>query len=794
MEGDPYYEGGLEYLFGVRGKSSDGYFFKDFWAHDRKEEAKATADILAFFAQHLKQYPKANIYHYNHYEVTALKRLTSFHGTGEATLDQLLRERRFVDLYRVVQAGLFASEPGYSIKDLEVFYMEKRSGDVASAGASVVAYENWRTSNDQTILDAIREYNKTDCISTELLRNWLIEKVKPAALPWFEAAVADESGETTDKSIAAEAEQQHWRAITDGAKDSLGHEVTQLLFDLVFFHQREDKPGLWAMFDRAERETEELIDDLDSLGGLRAIGPPTQIKKSLLRQYRFPSQETKLRTGSKVKARAGLKNLTIEDLSATNRTVALKFGPSFGPPPDSLDLIPQGPIPNKVLIESVRRVAEAIATGQDKYRAAKDLIQRKVPNFKATDKRSNIIDSESDVVSQTVAAIAALDYSVLAIQGPPGTGKTYVSAVAIAELLSLGYRVAISSNSHKAIDNLLVEAVKKTMDRGIQVNAVKKVSDDDQAQNLLGVHVTTSNDDSVLHTGNLVGGTAWLFARTEHDEAFDYVFIDEAGQVSLANTLAIASCARNLVLVGDPMQLPQPIQGVHPGDSGLSSLDYLFKGHNTVPADLGIFLPKSRRMHPNICRFISDIVYEGRLDSIPETAKQTVVLPDLLSYIPKAGICFVEVSHFGNSQASAEEVGAVKEAYERLRQGHFIDRNGDRRTMGIDDILVVAPYNAQVNALIAALPHGARVGTVDKFQGQEAPICIMSMATSSGDDLPRDIEFLFSLNRINVAISRAQAVALVFASPLLLEVPCTNANQMQLVNALCAVMVHENII
>ncbi|MER9018298.1 DEAD/DEAH box helicase [Mesorhizobium sp. M0898] len=296
------------------------------------------------------------------------------------------------------------------------------------------------------------------------------------------------------------------------------------------------------------------------------------------------------------------------------------------------------------------------------------------------------------------------------------------------------------------------------------------------------IYVTSKNEDSQLITASVVGGTAWLLSRPEFQQAFDYLFVDEAGQVSVANIVAMGTCAKNIVLVGDPMQLPQPIQGSHPGESGLSSLEYLLAGHNTVPADMGIFLPISRRMHPAVCRFISDIIYETRLASDEGAARQAIISDANRS----SGVHLVEVQHTGNRQVAVEEIDGIRREMDRLIGVRFRDRDGKERSLTLQDILIVAPYNAQVNALRGSLPLGSRIGTVDKFQGQEAPVCMVSMTTSSADEIPRGVDFLFSLNRINVAVSRAQVLALVFANPRLLEVHCNNVHEMRLVSMLCA--------
>ena len=292
------------------------------------------------------------------------------------------------------------------------------------------------------------------------------------------------------------------------------------------------------------------------------------------------------------------------------------------------------------------------------------------------------------------------------------------------------------------------------------------------------------NNDPVLHSAAVVGGTAWLFAREEFNQQFDYLFVDEAGQVSIANLVASAAAAQKIVLIGEQMQLSQPIQGVHPGESGISCLDYVLQGQRTISPDRGIFLPVSRRMHPAIRRVISDLVYESRLSSDEGAARHRITGAESL---PPFGIVFEELVHSGNSQSSMEEAKRVVQIFNTLLGAQFTNREGKTRKLDLSDILVVSPYNAQVNLIADMLPDGARVGTVDRFQGQEAPACIISMATSSGEELPRDIEFLFSLNRLNVALSRAQALAVLVASPQLLDVSCSTLQELRLVNALCAV-------
>jgi superfamily I DNA and/or RNA helicase len=291
----------------------------------------------------------------------------------------------------------------------------------------------------------------------------------------------------------------------------------------------------------------------------------------------------------------------------------------------------------------------------------------------------------------------------------------------------------------------------------------------------------------VTSAHQLVAGTAWLWARPEHDQAFDYLFIDEAGQVGLANVVAMGVAARNIVLVGDQMQLAQPIQGTHPRGSGISALVHLLGDHATVPPERGVFLSRTRRMHPDLCGFISSAVYEGRLGAADGNEVQRIDVEasvDAEALAP-AGLRFVEVPSVGCTQRSGPEAERLSRTYRALLGRPWTDRTGTTRPLGAGDILVVSPYNMQVELLRRTLPDGARVGTVDKFQGQEAAVVLVSMTTSSGDDLPRDIGFLYSRNRLNVAISRARCLAVVYASPRLLDVSCSTIAQMELVNGLC---------
>jgi uncharacterized protein len=777
IEGDPHYEGGLEYLHGIW---FDGRF-QAFWAHDHDAEARALSDLLAFFRARIAAYPNARIYHYAPYEITALKRLTTKYGIGETYLDRLLRERRFVDLFAVVRGGLIGSEPNYSIKSMEAFYDRKRDGEVKTAGGSVVAYERWRETQDQQILDEIEDYNRVDCISTEELRDWLVS-IRPSG-PW--PTLAPDAGE---KEVADDADTQALRSLLAGS--GLPQDRQDMLFNLGVFHNREMKPAQWAVFDSAAKDEDDLIDDLDALAGLEAAGPVEPIKRSFARSYTYPPQETKLRGGKKATVPVfdgPPMTVGIESMDRRAREITVKAGPGKADLlADQLTLHPDWPIKTGVIASALRDVI-ADQCGARRFTAVDDLLSRTAPRLSSGPK-ADLLDGE-DPVAGTIAVVNDMDGTVLPIQGPPGTGKTYVSARAILSLVRKGYRVGVASNSHEAIRNVLMGCLLALEDDDPDItleNAelAHKVGggEDGYPDGFSGVTRAQSNDDPALTQAHVVGGTAWFFSRDENVQAFDWLFVDEAGQVGLANMAAMGRAARNIVLVGDPRQLPQVIQGSHPDPANLSCLDWMLRNHATIPADRGIFLPTSRRMHPEVCGFISEQVYEGRLTSHPDTAHQRVTGTTL----PEAGAFWVPVAHEGNAQIAQEEVAAIGKAVTELLGGSWTEKDGSTRPMRETDIIVVAPYNAQVNALRDALPLGVRVGTVDKFQGQEAPVCLVSMTASSAEETSRGMEFLFSLNRINVAVSRAKGLALVFGAPRLREAKCETVEQMRLVNTLCA--------
>lgn len=392
--------------------------------------------------------------------------------------------------------------------------------------------------------------------------------------------------------------------------------------------------------------------------------------------------------------------------------------------------------------------------------------------------------TSTDLQNETLEIINNLDNSYLFIQGPPGAGKTYTSSHIIVELMRRGKKIGVAANAHKAIHNLLdkIEAVAKK--KGFQFEGAKKASKGSVESYYDGRCIKSIEKTEALTLNeNLVAGTAWFFSNEYLKEQLDYLFIDEAGQVAVANVVAMGIAAKNIILIGDQMQLGQPIQGTHPGEAGLSILDFLLSDHATIPPEQGVFLDNTRRMRPSVCQFISDAFYEGRLHAHESTSNRSLVFNGIA--LPEEGIHVIDAIHEGCSQKSIEEGIIIKRLYQELLEQQFKEDGKEPRIITYKDILVVTPYNVQVNYLRSILPEGAQVGTVDKFQGQEAPIVLISMVTSSAEDLPRNIEFLYSKNRLNVAISRAQCLSVVVVNPNLMEVPCKTVQQMKLVNTFC---------
>ncbi len=799
MEGDPIYENGLEYLFGVVSIDEGEPRFHAFWGHDRAEEKRAFEEFIDFLTERLERHSNLHIYHYSHYEPTALKRLMGLHGTREQQVDDLLRKEVLVDLYKVVKQGMRISQPGYGIKKVEAFYMGTRDTAVTEGGESIVAYEQWIETGEQRILDEIAEYNEEDCISTLKLRDWLLARREEAETTFGREIVweAPEDREPTEESLKEGEETDRLReALTAGLPADLSGATDEqralwLMAQLVDYHRREDKPVWWAFFERRGMSPDELVEDPEAIGDLQPVAglEPEEVDQSFVYAIEFPVQEHGLKPrGDAIDPATGLGAGSILSIDDEAGRLRLSRAKNRAVQPLPRALIPGRPYDTKRQRAALRRLAANIdRDGLDSagpYRALRDVLLRTFPRVRGLEPGAPL--QGTSVELEHAKAIAfGLDRSYLFIQGPPGSGKTWTGARLIVHLMRAGKRVGVTAGSHKAIHNLLEEVERVAHEERFTFRGLKKSSADNEESVFDGDFIESSHDQDDFpppEDVRLVAGTAWLFAKEEMDQTLDHLFIDEAGQVSLADALAVGTSGRNLVLLGDPLQLAQVSQGVHPGDAGASVLEHLLGDDATIPPERGLFLDRSRRMHPDVCGFISEVVYAGRLSSIEECGCQSIETAGLTG----TGLRYLPVEHDGNTRSSTQEADVIADALaELLNGGRFTDQAEATRELRLEDILVVTPYNAQVKCLRERLPPGARVGTVDKFQGQEAPVVFFSMATSSGAEIPRNVEFLFSRNRLNVAISRAQCLAVLVASPELLHIRCRNVDQLRMVSALC---------
>lgn len=804
MEGDPLEDGGLEYLFGLWFRDGGQWTFKAFWAHDRAQERQAFEEFVDFCVAHRRTHPGAHIYHYASYEEAALKRLASLHATREVEVDDWLRQGVLVDLYKVVREGLRVSEASYSIKYIERFYRPARAGDVTNAGASIVFYERWRETQDAQLLQDIANYNRDDVESTQQLHDWLLS-LRPEGLPWRDVTAGTDAGDQKSEAVREIEErlESYRHKLVDPLPEdrrtwSAQDHARELTWQLLDFHRRAAKPAWWAVYSRMDMGEDELLDDPECLAGLvlDPDEPPRQVKQSIQYTYIAPEQETKLATGDACRRCDTTEPIGSIEFDEATRRVRFKLGVkrAWADVPKRLSIGPNGPIDSSKVVSALLTFADSVIARGGVHEAAEQFLRRDLPRLAGRAAGTPIVEPGSDLAAGCVAAVRALDRSYLYVQGPPGAGKTYSGSHMIAALLADGRRVGVMSNSHKAINHLMSGALDEALRQRIRIHAVKKSSRgsaESQLEHVGGdgafVENENNGEDVWFSGANLIGGTVWFFAdRPEDVEPVDYLFVDEAGQVALANLVAAGTNARNVVLLGDQMQLGQPIQGVHPGRSGDSALDYLLDGVATIAPDRGIFLAMTWRMHPDVCRFISDAVYDGRLQPEANNVRRTLVLNSAAHPLLRpAGIVHAAIDHQGCSQRSEPEAELVKALYASALQQGYTDKHGGEQAMTIQNILVVAPYNVQVNLLKRVLPEGARVGTVDKFQGQEAEMVIVSMTTSSEADLPRHIEFLYSKNRLNVAVSRAKCLAIVIANPALTAIKCRTPEQMALVNTLC---------
>lgn len=800
LEGDPFVGlSGREYLFGAALSGAEGPTYEYRWALTPADEKAAFQWFVEIVMDRWTRHPSMHVYHFAPYEPSALKRLMGRYGVCEDEIDRMLRANLLIDLHTVVKRSVRASVEQYSLKALEVFHGFQRKVRLEDAGHAMRQMQHGLEMArghevDESVREVVLLYNADDCFSTLSLRDWLEserQKLESAGQylprPANSDGAAPEAVSERQQQIAALGESLVRNIPVEPEARSDEEAARWLLANLLDWHRRESKADWWEYFRLKDLTDEELVDERSAISGLEFVNTIEVSRNIPTDRYRFEKQETDVRAED-VLSQRGEKIGEVVAIDIPARTIDIKkMKRTAEIHPTSAFVDARGP-KNDVLADALFRLGSWVnANGIDStgpYRAARDLLLRRAPRLVGGG-ALKITPGESTVdVAKRI--VVQLEDSVLAIQGPPGAGKTFTGARMICELVRQGKKVGITAMSHKVIRNLLddvVEAAPEFMLTGLRcVQKVNERPDEDPP----GIVTTTDNAAPLAELqggAHIIAGTAWMWSREDYFETVDVLFVDEAGQMSLANVLALSQAAKSLVLLGDPRQLEQPLKGSHPEGADLSALEHLLGEAKTIPEEKGLFLDQTWRLHPAICAFTSELFYESRLHSHEGLERQKI---EGHPWLGEAGLWFVPVRHDGNQNAAPEEVERVVGLIDTLVQPgvNWVDDKGRSRPLRLDDILIVAPYNAQVADLAARIPN-ARIGTVDKFQGQQAPVVIYSLTTSSPEDAPRGMEFLYSLNRLNVATSRAQAMVIVVGSPRLLEPECHSPRQMQLANALC---------
>lgn len=825
FEGDPLYteghaaEGaatqwGLDYLFGlVDGDET----FRAFWAHTWHDEGVALADFLSYLAERRAQYPGMHVYHYAAYERTHLLSLAARHGVGEQQVDQLVRENVLVDLYPLVRKTMRVGSRSYSIKKLEPLYMgaELRAGEVTNAADSITEYAAARDLDAlgdeidaQRMLESIADYNRYDCVSTLRLRNWLLTLARGAGIRATGTQLAAdpdpvEQSPVCDALLAI--------AATTATPRSADQTAAAFAAAAMDYHRREQKSFWWGHYFRLEYPIDEWQDTRDVLvvrhvdvardwfregrqrvdrrhlwlrGRLApgsSIKPGDQTGPYLV--YEYPGPFTNSDTAEGARSHRSVKVLEVTDDGGILVEETLpKDVPRYSHRPSALaPAAPPRPMQQKPAIDEW---ATAIVAAQPRWPhdPMVDILRRTPPRTRAGHLAAGSADGQT--IDAVIATLRDLDHSYLAVQGPPGTGKTYLGAHVITALVQqYGWKIGVVAQSHAVVENLLGAVVAA----GLQADLIGKVPKTGADAEVCAFTALPKDGQLIFaldhsDTGFVIGGTAWDFSNAARipRQSLDLLVVDEAGQFSLASTIAASVSARNLLLLGDPQQLPQVSQGMHPEPIDQSALGWVADGHDVLAATRGYFLAESRRMHPAVTAPVSRLSYGGLLRANPVAAQRF-----LAGIVP--GLHMLPVVHTGNAISSREEADAVVvlvcDALGRLWTDPSAGRLDEPLTEA--DVIVVTPYNAQLalvrEALAAAGYSAVRVGTVDKFQGQEAAVAIVTLAASSAADVPRGLSFLIMKNRLNVAISRAKWAAYLVYSPTLTEyLPVTPAGVAEL--------------
>jgi len=784
FEGHPFWSAqhDLFFLSGLRYRDDEGEWYYDArWAHDLDAQSLMVKELVEFFAERRSQFPNMHVYHYNHTERSSLERLTR--GTETESLFGLLAETGlFVDLYIVAKNAFQVGTESYGLKSLEHLTGFVRHGGIEMGAGAVVVYDHYMTTKEPSLLEEIARYNEDDVAATMALRDWIVER-RPEDLKWRDASLElYEDPLNTDEMV---------ERLKNFGEDSPEH----LLGDLLNYWRRERRANTEPKFAEAASDFAMLYNDPDYITNLSFQGFENVVSRgapAIDALYTWPEQTVSEVFGEKrrvlftgVGIERGFGYLPTIDFEA--RELRMRWydyydeSGGFASVMTFDDYVDPGPKPG-VLIHLAEQILNPDPLDPPS-RVSLSLLARERPRFtEGSGPEDGLFTDDLDAALQWVGR---LDESYVAVQGPPGSGKTYSGSHIIHALIKSGKRVGITAMSHAAIDNLFAATHQVFADKGelSELHALRK-GDKPKTGALEGVRYTQSAKEAEGTQYNLVAGTTWLWGRQQiHAFPVDVLVIDEAGQLALADAVASANAAKNLILLGDPLQLSQVAQAEHPDGSGASVLEHVLGSHATLPEDQGIFICETRRMHPDVCRFISNQIYEGRLSSHESCAQQSTQFG--------TGLRWLEAHHSGCSTESPQEAEIVIAQVKLMIGTEWVNQRGERARLRAEDFMVVAPYNDQVDLLRAALDrtanlHGVEVGTVDKFQGREAPVVFFTMTTSSAEDMPRGPEFLFSRNRLNVAVSRARCLAFLVCTETLLNSRARTIEEMRLIGTLSA--------
>lgn len=790
FEGDRMVEpDGLEYMIGYVHKGQ----YHAFWAKNETEEKDNFEEFIDFATKCKHEDPTLHIYHYAPYEVTALKRLMGKYASKEDEIDTFLRAGTFVDLYGIIRQSIRASVEKYSIKDLEVFFGYERKMDLRELSRHKSQLELLLQTNNYELLteetkEAVQLYNQDDCESLVRLQEWL-EEIRKDQIKNGATIERPKDGEGN----ASESITEHQERIQP-LVDALLHDVPPIrsernnvqqaqfiLAHMLDWYRREDKSIWWEYFRLKELPEEELLEERKALSYLRFTDERKPVRKSYTDTYTFPNQECDLQVGNSLKDQDGNRVGEVYEINTNTGVLKIKKGEKIIDLPHPNSVMSMEYVNPTVKEKAIIRLAEwVVQNGMDsdeiRYRAARHLLMNQTPSLlDELTIHEEYLDTSYDFVSK-------LKDSYLPIQGPPGSGKSHTAGHIICRLIQEGKKVGVTALSHKVITNLLTKVWEIAEEQKLTATMIQKVGNDFKDDVPWQKTVSEPTEHRKFEDANVIAGTPFMWSKEIYQNSVDYLFVDEAGQLSLIDTLAVSHCCSNLVLLGDPQQLKQPQKGVHPDGTDVSALEHILQGNKTISNEQGVFLGETWRMHSLVNAFVSELFYENRLKSKEHLDVQQVVGSNFTT----AGLQLEEVLHAGNSNSSSEEVDKVAEIVTQLTSGAvtFKNEEGQTATLTESDIKVITPYNAQVQAIKKRLPD-LEVGTVDKFQGQEAPVIIYSVASSSLEDAPRGMDFIFSPNRFNVAVSRARTLFIMVANPAIFHAECKSPKQIKLANSFC---------